>query len=121
MARESKMSNDSERRELVPPVDIYDTEDAIVVLADMPGVSSENLEVNVERGTLTLRGRRNSPADTGVVHLEEYRTGDYVRAFTLGDDIDSASIAAELKHGVLRLTLPKGTDRTTRKIDVKAG
>lgn len=110
-----------ERLELVPPVDIYDTDEAVVVLADLPGVAAGNLSVNVDRGSLTIRGRREEASEPGQRYFQEFRVGDYVRAFSLGEDVDASNIEAELRDGVLRLTLPKGPERKVRKIQVKAG
>ncbi len=121
MARDKEVLRKEDRPELVPPIDIYDTDEAIVVLADMPGLKPENLDVNVDRGTLTIRGRRENDVRSGELRLQEFRVGDYVRAFSLGDDIDVTTITAELKHGVLRLTLPKGPERRLRKIEVTGG
>jgi HSP20 family protein len=121
MARERELKQTDERQELVPPIDIFDTEEAVVVLADMPGLKPEHLDVNVDRGTLTIRGRRENAEGAGELRFQEFRVGDYVRSFSLGDDIDATTITAELKHGVLRLTLPKGPERRVRKIEVSGG
>jgi HSP20 family protein len=121
MKNERDVARADPRPELVPPVDIYDTDGAVVVLADMPGVRSDALEVDVDRGALTIRGRRDDPVPGGRLSLREFRVGDYVRSFKLGEDIDVESITAELANGVLRLTLPKGPERKVRKITVKGG
>ena len=110
-----------ERRQLVPPVDIYDTDDAVVILADLPGVRPENLDIHVERGNLTIVGRQEDLLAEGEIVLQEFEPGEFYRSFTLGEDIDGARITAEFKDGVLQLTLPKAAERKARKITVKRG
>lgn len=121
MKQQKEVTRTEERHELVPPVDIFDTDEAVVVLADMPGLKPEHLDVSVDHGTLTIRGRREGPSAEGELRLREFRVGDYVRAFSLGEDIDISTITAELKQGVLRLTLPKGPERRVRKIEISGG
>jgi len=107
--------------EFAPAVDIYDHEDEIVVVADMPGVPANSVDIHLDRGELTIRGRVQPPAVNGQVVFQEYQVGDFVRTFTLTDDIDPNGIAAEMTNGVLRLRLPKPTERRPRKIPVKVG
>jgi HSP20 family protein len=102
-----------------PAVDIYETENAHVVLADLPGVSREGLEIHVEREHLTIRGRVNEGEPTsGKPAHREFRLRDYYRAFTLADEIDTDRIAASLADGVLRLELPKSSRARVRRIPV---
>jgi HSP20 family molecular chaperone IbpA len=103
------------------PVDIYDQEDEVVLVADLPGVAGNAVDVHLDRGELTIRGRVDQPVPKGESVLEEYRVGDFVRTFTVSEDIDPTGIAAELKNGVLTLRLPKAAERKPRKIAVKAG
>jgi HSP20 family molecular chaperone IbpA len=106
----------------VPRADIYETEEAMYVVADMPGVSEDSLDITLEKGVLTLQGAVEPEAPEGYsLAYAEYRVGDYVRRFSLSDEIDQEAIEATLKDGVLRLTLPKITEARTRKIAVKAG
>jgi HSP20 family protein len=106
------------RRAFVPRVDIYETNDAIVLLADMPGVTHDSLDITLEQGVLTLNGYVDTqgPADYALAYAE-YRIGDYVRSFTLSNQINQDAIEATLKDGVLHLHLPKEKP-TTRKISV---
>ena len=104
-----------------PTVDIFETENEITLLADMPGVKAENLDINLNKDILTFSGEVESPEKENEVNLlREYFTGRYFREFTLSDNIDRSNIHAELKDGVLRLNLPKAKKATPRKITVKA-
>ncbi len=104
-----------------PAVDIFERGDTTVIIADMPGVKPDDIDVTLERQVLTLRGKVRPHAPEGYRRLSaEYREGDYVRVFTLSDEIDQASINAEFKNGVLRLELPRAPETRPRKISVKA-
>jgi len=108
-----------ERPEFSFPVDIYDREDEVVLVADMPGVRGGDVDVNLDRGTLTIHGRVSSPGVAGEWTQREFRLGNYSRTFTVGEDIDPSGISAELKDGVLTLRLPKAEERKPRKIQVR--
>ena len=104
-----------------PAVDIFENEKEITLLADMPGVKAEGLNIDIREDTLTLDGNVQSPEGSGEDDiLREYGTGKYYRQFTLSQVIDQGKIGAELKDGVLRLKLPKVEAATPRKIAVKA-
>jgi len=104
-----------------PDVDIFETEKYIALLADMPGVKADNLTIDLRENVLTLDGEVQAPeAENEVDVSREYRTGKYYRQFNLSEVIDQANINAELKDGVLRLTLPKVEVAKPRKITVKA-
>lgn len=104
-----------------PAVDIFETDKEITLLADMPGVRAENLNIDLRDNVLTLDGDVNSPEGNDEVDvIREYRTGKYSRQFTLSQVIDQSKIDAELKDGVLRLRLPKVEAATPRKIAVKS-
>jgi len=102
---------------VAPAVDIYETDNGHVLLADMPGVSRDGLEVHVERDQLSIRGRVAAEPQAKVQH-REFRLRDYYRVFTLADEIDSDRIAATLTDGVLRLELPKSSRAQARKIPI---
>ncbi|PUB12434.1 Hsp20/alpha crystallin family protein [Yoonia sediminilitoris] len=105
----------------VPAVDIFEQGEITVILADMPGVKSDGIEVTLERQVLTLRGTVTPHEPEGYRRLSsEYREGDYLRAFTLSDEIDLGSINAAFKNGVLRLELPRAAEAKPKKITVKA-
>jgi HSP20 family molecular chaperone IbpA len=105
-----------------PAVDIFETEEGITLIADMPGVKPENLDIDLREDVLTMTGETEAPGKEGESPvLEEYRTGRYVRRFTLSDVIDQSKIEAEISDGVLRLVLPKAEKAVPRKVAVKAG
>lgn len=103
-----------------PRVDIYETDEGLTVLAEMPGVDKDGLVIDLKDYTLTLRGAVQPAQAEGrsVVH-REYEVGDYFRQFALSEVIDQAGIAASLKDGVLTLVLPKVEPAKPRKIEVK--
>jgi HSP20 family protein len=104
-----------------PDVDIYETEDALVVSADLPGVSAQKITTDVRDNLLTLTAQVQ-PVDARWKPLyREYAVGNYTRQFRLGQQIDQSRITAELKDGVLTLTLPKAERNRPRRIEVKTG
>jgi HSP20 family protein len=104
---------------VTPSVDIYETDTEHVLLADMPGVSRDGLEIHVDRDRLTIRGRVGQAGAPQPQH-REFELHDYYRAFTLADDIETDKISANLSDGVLRLVLPKSVRARVRKIPVSA-
>ena len=105
----------------VPRVDIYETKEAIFLIADMPGVDEKTVDIELEKNILTIAGR----AEDGIAKdcnliFSEYETGDYERSFTLSDEIDRDKINATVKQGVLRLELPKAEKVKPKKIAIKA-
>lgn len=110
------------RRVFLPAVDIYETDDAFEIVADMPGVDSAGVEVTVEGEVLTLEGRAapEAPVRGRLVYGEAAR-GDFRRRFNLGvTEVDRERIGARMKNGVLWVTLPKVPAARSRKIDVRA-
>lgn len=105
-----------------PVVDIVETGEEIRVLADMPGVKSENIDVNFEKGVLTIHGKveARQPQDTTAYLLREYGVGDFYRVFEVSETIDADRISAEYNEGVLVLHLPKAEKARARKIEVRA-
>jgi HSP20 family protein len=105
-----------------PDVDIFESDKAMTLLADMPGVTTDNLSIDLRDDVLTLIGETNPDEDkTEEPLVVEYGVGTYHRQFTLSEVIDQAKITAELKNGVLRLVLPKVEKAAPRKITVSAG
>jgi HSP20 family molecular chaperone IbpA len=103
-----------------PPVDVYENADEILVLADLPGVSSAALKVHLDKGELLIEANRTGPI--GGQSLEtEYGDCVFIRRFLVPAGIDVARIAAEVKNGVLRLHLPKSAALKPRTIEVRAG
>jgi HSP20 family protein len=106
----------------LPPADIYETRDSIVVLAEMPGVAPEGMDITLERRVLTIRGRSAISDHAGYQRVyNEYAAGDYERVFTLSENIDRDRIEATLKDGVLHFVLPKAETAKARKIELKSG
>ncbi len=105
-----------------PDVDIFETEAALTLLADIPGVVPEDLNIDLRENTLTISGEVLQIEGAGEEDVMiEYETGKYFRQFSLSEVIDQSKIDAQLKDGVLRLTLPKVEKATPRKITVKTG
>lgn len=104
-----------------PRTDILETDEGLVILADMPGVAADGVDVTLERNVLTIRGRTGDSAPQGFspVYLE-YQPGDYERVFTLSEDIEAERIEAGVKNGVLRLLLPKAGPAQAKRIQVRA-
>jgi HSP20 family protein len=105
-------------RHVRPPVDIYETPDALMLIADMPGVSKESLEVRVDEDLLTIQGKATHAVPGDPVYREFDLTG-FFRQFEIGEEIDKERINADLRHGVLALRLPKAEKSQQRRIDVK--
>jgi HSP20 family protein len=104
-----------------PFVDILEQRDELLLLADMPGTSSEDIDINFEKGELTIHGRVRPRQPEGTDYLlSEYGTGDYYRTFQVSESIDVERISAEYTAGVLTLHLPKTDAVKPRKISVTA-
>jgi HSP20 family molecular chaperone IbpA len=104
-----------------PQVDIVETEDALEIFADMPGVTRDSVEVTLEQRVLRIHGRAETPLPEGLAPLYlEYQPGDYERAFTLSDAVDPAGIEARVRAGVLHLKLPKAGPAKLQRIELRA-
>jgi HSP20 family molecular chaperone IbpA len=110
-----------ESRLFVPRVDIYETNEAINIKADIPGADQDSIEITLDKNILTLDARvvQEKPVDYELTYAE-YAIGDYQRRFTLTNEIDHQRIEAKVKDGVLNLTLPKIGPAQAIKITVKA-
>ena len=109
------------RRVFIPKVDIYETGEAVILLADMPGVNEGSVDITLEKSILTIKGFVDREGEEGYgLAYNEYNVGDYERTFALSDEVDRNQIEAAMKDGVLKLTLPKAEMARTRKIAVKA-
>jgi len=95
-----------ETRSLTPPVDIFETENELVVVADVPGARKEEVDVRVDGDVLTLKSRVSFEMAGAAVH-NEFTLHEYYRQFQLGEQVDREKITADLKHGVLTLRLPR--------------
>jgi HSP20 family protein len=105
----------------VPAVDIYESEEALVLLADMPGVGTESVTIDVRDNQLTIRGTVALEETKERALAQEYGVGDYYRQFALGRTIDQSKIEATMKDGVLTLKLPKAGASKPRTITVQTG
>ena len=119
-------TEDTERtrdvRCFVPRSDIYELEDQIVIVADVPGAVEESIQVTVEKNVLTINAFVDQAAPEGYsLSFAEYEVGDYSRSFRLSNEIDREKIEATVRDGVLRLYLPKAGEARARTISVKAG
>ncbi len=134
MADKSKemQKKEAEKTELVertraakiynPDVDIIEGKDKIVVIADMPGVNENSVDITLDDNVLTIYGKVDwkAPDKMKLTHAE-YGVGDYQRIFTISGEINREKIVANVKDGVLRLTMPKNDAPKMRKITVNAG
>ena len=121
-----ELSTDTEQTRpgpvFTPDVDIFESETDITLLADMPGVTTEHMTIDLRDDVLTLTGEAETDGEASEEPIIlEYGVGKYYRQFTLSEVIDQAKITAELKDGVLRLVLPKVEKATPRKINISAG
>jgi len=107
-------------RAMVPPVDIYETDDGIILVADMPGVAPETLDLRVEDNVLYLRGEiAEVPGEEVRPDYVEVRGREYYRAFNLGPEFDQERIEATVRQGVLRVFIPKLETEKPRKIEIR--
>ena len=104
-----------------PAVDIFESEKEITVLADMPGVASDGVTIDLHNNELRITGEVDPQGSENETYLlREYETGRFHRHFSLSDRIDQEKISASMKDGVLRLVLPKVEKAKPRKIEVKS-
>jgi HSP20 family molecular chaperone IbpA len=109
-------------RKVAPAVDIYEREDGLVLVADLPGVPSDGVGLDIDKDVLTITARfLGGEALPGEATWSELGPREYYRAFALGDDLDAARISATMRNGVLELLLPKAERAKTRKIQVDEG
>jgi HSP20 family molecular chaperone IbpA len=111
-----------ERSLFTPPIDIYESDEGLVLIADLPGVSVKSLELQVQNNKLTLLGRVTSqvPPDARPLH-KEYEEGDFLRSFILSEDVDHDRVTARLHNGVLEVVLPRSPKTAPRQIQVNEG
>lgn len=105
---------------LVPPVDIFEHQDGLAVLADLPGVNREGLEVGVDNDLLTIKGAVSYEPKGELIHREWDLAACYFRQFRLSERIDQEKINAELRDGVLTIRLPESEQAKPRRIEVKS-
>jgi HSP20 family molecular chaperone IbpA len=116
---ETKQETTIPARVFLPNADIYETENELKVVLEMPGIEKDKVEIRVEDGVLHVEGRLDLSKYAGLQPLyTEYNVGHYARSFQLSSKIDQNKIAAEMKDGVLSLTLPKVEEAKPRTIQV---
>jgi HSP20 family protein len=116
---EKKQEGTIPSRAFLPITDIFETDQALTVILEIPGVDKENVDVSVENDILTIEGRIDYSKYEGLQPVyTEYNIGHYVRTFQISSKIDQGEIRAELKDGVMTLVLPKAEKAKPRKIKV---
>ena len=110
-------------KQFIPTVDIYEDENSVTLLAEMPGVSKNGVEIKLDDGNLFIEGVMQSDQEmTGkTVLLQEYEVGNFVRKFSVSETIDQDKIEAVMANGILKLVLPKIKPAEPKKIEIKAG
>lgn len=108
-------------RVITPRVDITENASELTLYAEMPGVSSDQVQLHFEKGELILLGKTAPREIQGTLLLDEAPHGDFHRVFSVDESIDAMKITAEYKQGVLVIHLPKAESARSRQIEVKAG
>ena len=103
---------------IAPPVDIFENDNSLIVVADLPGVEKEGVDIHVEDNVLTIRGLAKYAQPATAIH-REFSLQNYYRQFQLSDEVDQGKISAESKNGVLTITLPKAEKSKPKKVKVK--
>ena len=105
---------------IVPPVDIFEEEEHVTLFADLPGVTRDNLNLQIDKDTLQIYGKTaKCPEAEAATYYTEFPCKDFYRAFTIGEEIDREKISASMSNGVLKLVLPKAERAKPRKIEIK--
>lgn len=105
-------------RYLVPAVDIYETDDGLTLVADMPGVDRDDVDIQVDNNVLTIEGKITHPERPNPTY-EEFDLLSYFRQFSLSSELDTDRIEAELRNGVLTVSLPRSPKASPKQIEVK--
>jgi HSP20 family molecular chaperone IbpA len=108
------------RRVVAPPVDVYEDEREVLVVADVPGIAEDAFEIHVENDKLTIETKRQPGSEARAV-AREYDELDYARSFRIPAGIDAPRVSAELKNGTLKVHLPKSEAAKPRRVSVRTG
>jgi HSP20 family protein len=108
-----------QRRAVAPPVDVFENADELLIVADVPGVASDGINLQVENDTLTLQAKRPVEGETAPALVREYDEVDFATTFRIPAGIDAAAIVAETKKGTLVVRLPKMAAAKARKVQVR--
>lgn len=120
-AQAQPIESTRDRPVYIPATDIYEDENAVTVVADVPGVDDKTVEISLENDVLTIKGHTTADTREGFQPLHRgFCPCEYQRAFTLGADVDRAKIKAQVRNGVLTITLPKAAEAQPRKIAVES-
>jgi HSP20 family protein len=106
----------------VPPVDIFERQDQLVIRAEVPGLNREDMDVRIENGVLTLRGERKREAEFNENNAfrMERTYGAFTRSFTLPTTVDASMVSAAYKDGVLEVSVPKAETAKPKKVEIRA-
>ena len=121
MLRPLAQTEDNPTRTWAPPVDIRESEDAVMLALDLPGLSKENVNITLENHVLTISGERRFEADqqNETIHRLERAYGAFTRSFTLGPTVQSDNVEANFQDGVLLIKVPKAEASKPRRIAIK--
>jgi HSP20 family molecular chaperone IbpA len=108
------------RRVVAPPVDVFENGDEVLIIADVPGVTEENIDLKVENDTVTLEAKRGPSKDEHPALAREFEELDFSASFRIPAGIDAAAVSAESKNGTLTVRLPKAAAAKPRKIAVRS-
>lgn len=117
--RNGNLENVKQRPALLPNVDVYENATEILLLVDLPGVSKEHLQIDLDKDQLTIEARRQ-PATERTPYASEFRALDFRRSFSMPPGIDRDKVDAELRSGILWLRLPKSEAARPRQIQVRS-
>jgi len=117
---EKSLATRDEAAYIAPPVDIFENEDSLIVVADLPGVDKDGVDIRIEDDILTIKGNAKYTQPANVLR-QEFTLQNYYRQFQLSDEVDQSRISAESKNGVLTITLPKAEKTKPKQIKVKLG
>jgi HSP20 family molecular chaperone IbpA len=112
----SRESTRTSERYISPAVDIYENEEGLTLVADVPGLNDKSLHISIEQGILTIEG--GAPAGVGEFQYREFAMAGYWRQFQLPETLDVAKAHADVKHGVLTLHLPKAEAAKPKRIEI---
>lgn len=115
------MWSESEDQPLSVPIDMIETDDAVIVRADMPGVKPDDVDINITDHRLTMKGEfeAEEEREEGQIHLHERCQGHFQRSVALPAYIDASKVEAEFDQGILKVTLPKSAESKTKQIPIK--
>jgi len=120
--RKEGIERTRDRMTFMPRTDIYERENDYVLIAEMPGVDHDAVDINFDNNELTITGHVDErPIEGHSISYSEYEVGDYQRSFRFSGDVDIDKIDAKMANGVLRLILPKNEESKPKKITVKSG